>query len=662
METPGQVSSKLEAMTGGDGQPTEGAQTRLFEVVAAACDESGLAVVITLSDHDPPRNFYLNPGAQQLLGYDPSEFRALSAFDWIAPEELPRVRVLRERYVRGEALPQPLETTILSKSGERIEVEVKQTRTRIEGHLVNVAFLFDISARKRSELALRQSEERFRALIEGAPDGVAILSGVEIAFLNAEAARMLGVKDPSQALGVPITDFLHPDDVGLATTRIGHLARGGERHPEAAEYRSRAIDGREVSIEVSAIPTEYHGKPAVLAFARDVTERKAIQARLVEADRLSALGVLSAGIAHEINNPLAYLLLSLEYLRRELPNLPEQPHKLEALLTRVNDACHGAERVASIVRDLRTFARADEGIRGPVDVKSALESALNIAASEIKLKAELIRDYEPVPAVDANPNRIEQVLLNLLVNAAQSLPAVDSPGQQIRVRLRAYTGQVVVSIEDTGSGIPEANLSRIFEPFFTTKPVGVGTGLGLPICRSIVRGLGGEISVRSSVGHGSTFTVTLPASEAASAPPHAAPLRHSSIPPARRGRILVVDDEISVARTLRALLQGEHDVTLAQSGAEALRALTNEAQPEFDVILCDLMMPGMSGMDLYERLRQQQPGLETRLVFMTGGVSLDRAREFLATSKNLTFEKPFDFDSLRQTLRRLVEARQAGPG
>jgi CheY-like chemotaxis protein/anti-sigma regulatory factor (Ser/Thr protein kinase) len=379
---------------------------------------------------------------------------------------------------------------------------------------------------------------------------------------------------------------------------------------------------------------------------------------LVEADRLAALGVLSAGIAHEINNPLAYLLLNLEYLSRELPTLAQHPGKLDALLVRVRDACHGADRVASIVRDLRTFARADEGERGPVDVKAALESALNIASNEIKQKAELVRDYEPVPAVDANPNRIEQVLLNLLLNAVQALPSPEEPGHEVRAQLRAHGGQVFITIEDTGSGIPDELLGKIFDPFFTTKPVGVGTGLGLPICRSIVRGLGGEISVRSVVGRGSAFTVTLPASNA-TLPHKLLSPRPPSPPPAQRGRLLVVDDEISVARTLKALLQNEHDVILAGSGAEALEAIASDERSGFDVIMCDLMMPGMSGMELYERLKQARPGLEARMVFMTGGVSMDRAREFLASRVNLTFEKPFDFDRLRRALRRLVEAARS---
>jgi len=631
-------------------------QAKLFEIIAAACDSADLAVVITVSDTDPPQNLFLNPGAERLLGYSVDTFRTMSTWDWLAPEELPRAEAMRQRYLRGEELPRPLEMTVLHGNGQRVDVEVLQSRTSLNGHALNVAFLFDISARKRSELALRQSEERFRALIEGAPDGVAILRGPRIAFLNAAAARMLGAPSPEAALGVPITDFLHPDDAKLAATRIGQLYQTGARHPDPVEYRSRSLDGQELFVEISAIPTEYQGQPAVLAFARDVTERKAIQARLVEADRLAALGVLSAGIAHEINNPLAYLLLNLEFLSRELPTLPSDPSKLDALMVRVRDACHGAERVASIVRDLRTFARADEGLRGPVDVQAALESALNIAASEIKQKATLVRDYQAVPAVDANPNRIEQVLLNLLLNAVQSLPARETPGHEVRAKLRPQGDRVAIIIEDTGSGIPEDLLGKIFDPFFTTKPVGVGTGLGLSICRSIVRGLGGEISVSSTLGQGSQFTVSLPASKQR-LPPKSVPPRSPSPPPQKRGQILIVDDEISVARTLRALLQSEHDVVMTSGGMQALAAIVEGPSAGFDVIMCDLMMPGMSGMELYERIRQDHPGLETRIVFMTGGVSMDRAREFLATSVNLTFEKPFDFDRLRRTLRRLVAQR-----
>ena len=629
----------------------------LEAAIRAAFNSAELSVVVTQTDTNPARNLFLSLGAQKLLGYTLEEFRAISIGKWLATEEVTRPLPAAEQRERGEPDSRPFETSVFDRTGERIAVELARSHTTLNGRSLDVFFLFDIGAQKPSELLLRQSEERFHELIDGAPDGIVILRGPNIAFLNAAAGRMLGVPDTAAALGVPLTEFLHPDDAKLAATRIAQLYRTGTRQPDPVEYRSRAEDGRELFLEFSTIRTEFQGQSAVLAFARDVTERKAIQSRMVEADRLAALGVLSAGVAHEINNPLAYLLLNLEFLARELPSLAHDPSKLEALMVRVHDACHGAERVASIVRDLRTFARADEGTRGPIDVKAALESALNISGNELKQKAVLVRDFEPVPPVHAHPHRIEQVLLNLLLNAVQALPerTPDQPPHEVRARLRSSAGQVQISIEDTGVGIAEEQLGKIFDPFFTTKPVGVGTGLGLPICRSIVRGLGGEISVESTPGQGSRFTVVLPASREL-LPQKSAP-RTLSPPPTKRGQILIVDDELSVARTLEALLQNEHDVTLAASGVQALEAIAAAPSAGFDVIMCDLMMPGMSGMELHERIRRERPGLETRMVFITGGVSMDRTREFLATRINLSFEKPFDFDRLRRTLRRLVTER-----
>jgi len=644
-------------MAEGTGNLSDFRREQLFEAIQDACDRADVALVITQPGVESSELLYLNRGAEALFGYSLADFAHRSVWDCVAPEDTPRLLELRRKRQAGEALPRPFELTLIHRAGRRLHVEVSQTQAVLDGRNVTVSFLFDISARRETEIALRQSEERFRALIDGAPDGVAILRGVHITFLNEAAAQMIGARSAEAALGLPITDFLHPEDGEVAATRIRRLFETRARHPEPAEYRSRSLDGRELTLEVSSIPTEFQGKPAMLAFARDITERKAIQARLVEADRLAALGVLSAGIAHEINNPLAYLLLNLEYLSRELPNLAQDPLQLESLMMRVRDACHGAERVASIVRDLRTFARSDDEGRGPVDVRSALEAALNIAGNEIRQKARLVRDYEPVPAVEANPNRIEQVLLNLLLNAVQALPATDAHEHEVRATLRSSGGQVSIVIQDTGSGIPEYALSKIFDPFYTTKPVGVGTGLGLSICRSIVRGLGGEITVRSVLGEGSAFTVTLPAS-ANRVDEKAGRSRSISPPPQLRGRILIVDDEAPVARTLKAVLEIEHDLTLAETGAQALEAISTRDDSHFDVIMCDLMMPGMSGMELYERIRQSHPGLEDRLVFMTGGVSMERARQFLATTSNLTLEKPFDFERLRRTLRRLVALSQ----
>jgi PAS domain S-box-containing protein len=634
-------SSKLTRLGGG----------ALFDALRVAADRSSLGLALAF-EGEPPEVLLLNEYGSALLGYSAEEVLRLGPWAILAPEEEPR---LRRRSNQVETTRTTFETEVITKQGKRVPVDVTLSDVEIDGRKAVVAFFRDASERWRAMSALQESEERFRMVVEGAPDGVVILNGPRIRFLNPRAARMLGLPDTEAGKGRLITEFLHTDDVETAAQRIRQLIETGHRPREPAEYRSRSLDGEELLVEISAIPIEIGGERAVLAFARDVTERKAIQNRLAEAERLTALGVLSAGVAHEINNPLAYVLLNLEYLRRELPKLASAPERLEDLMVRVRDACHGAERVATIVRDLRTFARGDDSVRGPVDLKDAVEAAISIAGTTLSQAARIVRDYRSAPLVDGNPNRLEQVFLNLLLNAAQAMPNGDPRTDEIRIRLRGEPGRAVFEIEDTGEGVPDAIIDRIFEPFFTTKPVGVGTGLGLPICRSIVATHHGSIEVESKPGKGTIFRVILPASTASRAPRR----EDSNRVPASdapRGRVLVVDDEVGVGNTLRLVLQGEHDIQLA-TGAE--EALTLVATHDFDAIICDLMMPVMTGMDLYEAIRQTYPGLEQRMVFMTGGTLIAQSDSFLSQLKHPLLEKPFDIPQVRGILRAMVAAARA---
>jgi two-component system cell cycle sensor histidine kinase/response regulator CckA len=629
-------SSKLQRLGGG----------ALFEALRVAANRSRLGLALVFVNVDPPEILLLNEYGSTLLGYSAEEVLKLGPWPLLAPEEAERLRTMG---LAGEPAISTFETLILTKEGRRVPMDVTLSEVEIDGRNAFVAFFRDASERWRAISALQESEERFRTLVEGAPDGVAILNGARIRFLNPRAARMLGLPNSEAGAGRLITEFLHSDDETTAQDRIRQLLETGRRHREPAEYRSQSIDGKELNVEISAIPIDIGGERAVLAFARDVTERKAIQSRLAEAERLTALGVLSAGVAHEINNPLAYVLLNLEYLRRELPKLSSSPEKLDDLMVRVRDACHGAERVATIVRDLRTFARGDDSVRGPVDLREVMDAAVSIAGTTLSHRARLVRDYADAPLVDGNSNRLEQVFLNLLLNAVQAMPERSASIQEITVRLRGTADTAVAEVEDNGEGIPEALLARIFEPFFTTKPVGVGTGLGLPICRSIVAAHGGTIEVDSKPGVSTVFRVVLPASLAKETK-----ARESSRAPAieaPRGIILVVDDEAAVGATLRLVLQGEHDVELAVSGEEALERLRER---HFDAILCDLMMPGMTGMELYEVVRATYPGLEGRMIFMTGGNILPNTESFLAKLMNPLLEKPFDIPLVRRLLRGFV--------
>jgi two-component system cell cycle sensor histidine kinase/response regulator CckA len=629
----------------------------LFDALRQAAERSGTGLAITDISSEQPRNLFVSADLARMMGYEPHEAMARDPWSMIAPEELPRLKEMATRRAAGEKLPGSFETVLLHRSGARIAIELAQSRTMLDGHPITVTFVNDISSRAATSQALRESEKRFRDLVDGAPDGVAILRGPVVMFLNGRAAKLLGLSSAAQGTGRVITDFLHPDDRERAATRIRKLLKEGGLD-ERAEYRSIDDRGEEHTVEISSIPIEYQGGPAVLAFARDVTERKRMEIKLLEADRLTALGVLSAGVAHEINNPLAYVLLNLEYLKRELPKAAGDPARIESLMVRVQDACHGADRVASIVRDLRTFARGEETARQPVSLETVIEAAVNIAYPEIRTRARLERRYQTVPAVDGNPGRLEQVFLNLLLNASQAFPDDSEEADNlIRVSLRAEGDQVVAEVSDNGPGIPSDLLGRIFDPFFTTKPVGVGTGLGLPICRGIVQTHGGEITVDSKPGAGAVFTLSFPASKLSPIMPSRKSDRSPQEADAReRGRVLVVDDESVVAHTLKVLLQGEHDLVIAESGAEALELLHGEAgnPPPYDVILCDLMMPGMTGMELFEVLRREYPILSSRVVFMTGGVSMMRVSEFLESVPNAKFEKPFDIAELRRCLHRLV--------
>jgi CheY-like chemotaxis protein len=284
-----------------------------------------------------------------------------------------------------------------------------------------------------------------------------------------------------------------------------------------------------------------------------------------------------------------------------------------------------------------------------------VRSAIKIAGHEIRPRARLTVTIGAAPPVYANEGRVEQVVLNLLLNAAQALPQAQTARNEIRVGVRGDgEGHAVLEISDNGEGIPPDVLPRIFDPFFTTKPPGVGTGLGLSICHGIVTSLGGQIAVHSVPSEGTTFRVSFPSAvQSFESEPPPAPSGNPSSPRAGpRARVLIIDDEIQIANTLRELLSVDHDVLAATSAAEALAALGDGR--DFDVIFCDLMMPAMSGIDLYERIRRERPGLERRIVFMTGAAFTTHAAEFLASVENRCVEKPF---SLQFVERIILEMR-----
>ncbi len=553
--------------------------------------------------------------------------------------------------------PSVLEYRIRTRSGDecwlrdyrRPELDVAGTRVvRVFGAVK------DVTEQKRAEEALRDAMialeqragtevARFRAVLDQAGETILVIDPRThgLVDVNETACRALGYT--REELLKKSIEEIQVGNVPWQDRDLSELSEASLRAEQV--YRNKDLSTFPVEVTVSL--RRFIGQDYLVVVAREITERKQLEAQLAQSDRLASVGVLAAGVAHEINNPLVYIMNNLSYVLTHLPD------GFEELASALREARSGAERVRDIVKDLKTFSRSDSEKMEPVDVRTILDSAIKVAHNEIRHRAQLVRHYDEIPAVDANA-RLGQVFLNLILNAAHAIGEGDVSNNQIAVSVerKDQTGQVLVSIRDTGVGIPSDRLAKIFDPFFTTKPVGVGTGLGLSICRNITEALGGRIDVTSEVGVGSTFTVTLP---------YSAQLltglsQPSSRPPAqstRSLRVLVVDDDVFVARSIRRLLRPQHDVTLALSGRQALGLIRNS---DYDVIFCDVMMPEMTGMELHAAVSKQNAKLSERFVFITGGPFTPEARQLFDAVTNPCIQKPFTPSDLANVLESAILA------
>ncbi|QDE67890.1 hybrid sensor histidine kinase/response regulator [Myxococcus xanthus] len=375
------------------------------------------------------------------------------------------------------------------------------------------------------------------------------------------------------------------------------------------------------------------------------SDRAQLESQWVLADRMASIGTLAAGVAHEINNPLSYVSSNLSYLR-ELLAQPELSHEqLMELREVVAEAQEGAGRVSAIVRDLRTFSRADEELHGPVDMVHVVDGALRLLRNQIGLVARLTCTLEPVLPVHGNEARLTQIVVNLLLNALQALPDRAPEENRVRVSLRASSSRhVELEVSDNGHGMAPDVQRRIFDPFFSTRPVGEGTGLGLSISLTLVQAMGGRIEVSSAPGWGSTFRIVLP-TQAAGWTDGVEPAQALEPAPARlRRRLLLIDDEPSVGNSVSRLVRDVYEIHVVQDAREALRLLSMGER--FDAILCDVMMPGMSGLDFVVELERLAPDLALRTGLMTGGAFTAQAREFVGRRTRGLLEKPFERERL----------------
>lgn len=516
----------------------------------------------------------------------------------------------------------------------------------------------------RAENTLRATEASLRAAFELIPDGVLIHREGVVVHANGSAAALLGAGVSEDLVGCALLDLFSVSDQDAVREREREILRS--HAPVAlAELTMVRFDCGTVHVETTGMSVLFEGQPAILSVIRDVSSRRELVARTMQIDRMLAVGTLAAGVGHEINNPLAYVMANLTYATDEVRRVQQQletstdrfpstsplAKTLSEVVDILGEVDDGARRIRDIARDLNTFARNDEE-QGLVDLRAAADTALRMAAHELRRRARVVRDYQEVPPVRASASRVSQVFLNLIINAAHSIAMGASDSNEISVRIRSENGTVVVEVRDTGCGIAPEHRERLFTPFFTTKPIGQGTGLGLSISRRIVRSLGGDIEAESVPGRGTTMRVTLP-----EAPEAVSPTESTSASPSRRLRLLFIDDERLVGAAFQRAFSREHDVVVVEAAAAALSLLT--AGESFDVIFCDVNMPTMTGVAFYEAVEQSLPRLASRIVLITGGGERVRAKEFAEMRNTPLLDKPLDVGQVKALLDRVLpSARQ----
>jgi PAS domain S-box-containing protein len=585
---------------------------------------------------------FFNDALYRHLGYSKEELMGMNYLVFTPPEDVKRVSKASNQVYRTGKPAEWFPREMIRKDGRRVFTETSIFPLRNEGgEIIGWRGVGrDVTKRKQAEQALRESEERYRTLFDATADGILIadLETRQFQYANPAICRMLGYTE--EELRTMDVAAIHPkEDLQRVMAEFEAQVRGDKTL--APELPCLRKDGTIVYADVNAVSITIDGKRCNAGFFRDITERKKAEQQALVNAKLASVGELVAGVAHEVNNPLTGILGYAQLLA----DRNDVPQSVKEDLQKIYEE---SRRTVKIVQNLLRFARQYKPEKNLVDINELLERTLELEdykmrTSNIMLSTKLVAD---LPLILADYNQLQQVVLNIVTNAQQAIAETNCKGK-IKVTTDVVEDYVRISISDNGPGISPENITRIFDPFFTTKQAGSGSGLGLSVCHGIITEHGGNIYAESTRGRGTTFIIELPIATGEQAViKEKEPAKKKIRQPRRKmtGNILIAEDEPSISAVLtRNLLAKGYQVQAVPDGKAALNRLTKNS---YDLLIFDLKMPGVSGRELYETMKKNQPKLAERIVFITGDVMSPGTHDFLVSTGRPYLIKPFDSEDI----------------
>jgi two-component system cell cycle sensor histidine kinase/response regulator CckA len=606
---------------------------------------------ISLATVEEGRFVAVNDAFTRITGYEQSEVIGRTSREiglWPDPDDREEFIKQIERYGRRHLQ----EVTLKRKDGGLIHGLWSVEKIEMEGKAHLISMLIDITEKMRADEALRESEEKYRLLVENANDAIFVAQDGVVKFPNPRTLSTVGYSEDELAK-TPFIEFIHPDDRDMVLERYLRRLKG-ESLPSTYSFRVFDKSGEELWVELNAVLISWEGRPATLNFLRDITEKRHLEAQLRQAQKMEYLGTLAGGIAHDFNNLLMAIQgnVSLMLLRKD----PADPD-----YRRLKNIEEYIQSGAELTRQLLGFARGGRYAVRPTDLNELLKKISDMFGRTRKEVSIHPKYQEGIWPVEADRGQMEQVLMNLYINAWQAMPGggelfLETENVELgRGFVRPYgvrPGRYVkVAITDTGVGMDEKTLERIFDPFFTTKEMGRGTGLGLASVYGIVKNHGGIINVQSKKSEGATFMIYLPASEGEvvkDEEPREEVLRGEET-------ILLVDDEEMIIDAGKEMLEEMgYRVITATSGQEAID-LFKKRKDEIDMVILDMVMPAVGGGKTYDRLKGLDPDVR---VLLSSGYSMDgEAAEILKRGCNGFIQKPFDMKEISNKIREILDQR-----